>query len=208
MVSWLDGLISGVFGALSQGNPVALLSLLFVTILTEAGVPFPFVIDSVLFISGFRTGTITQQFGLTILVIFAGRQIGASIVYWLARLLGITLIAWIERRFPNMNRRLQNVISKLHSQSIIGIALTRLTGLLTLVSVASGLIRVPYFHLVAGVALSALIFDGALVLSGIIAGSRLQQYGYIPTTPVIVGVFVVIIAVVVAVHIIVRRRSP
>lgn len=207
MDSWLDELISGALGALNQGNPVALLSLLGVTILTESGVPFPYIIDSVLFISGFHAKTVTLQLGLNVLVIFIGRQIGASIIYWLARLLGITLITWIENRFPRLNRRLHDVISKLHSKSIIGIAVTRLTGLLTLVSVASGLIKVRYVHLIAGVALSSLMFDGALVLFGVIAGDRLQQFGFVPTTPVIIGLCVLIIAIVIGVHIIVQRWS-
>jgi membrane protein DedA with SNARE-associated domain len=207
MNSWLDELISGALGALDQGNPVALLSLLCVTILTESGVPFPYIIDSVLFISGFHSGKITLQLGINVLVIFVGRQIGATIIYWLTRLLGITLTTWIERRFPKMSSRLQDVIARLHSKSIVGIAVTRLTGLLTLVSVASGLIKVRYVHLIAGVALSALMFDGALVFCGIIAGNRLQQFGFVPTTPVIIGLCIFMIAIVIAINLIVTRRA-
>jgi membrane protein DedA with SNARE-associated domain len=182
MIEWLDELISGAFGALGQGNPLSLLILFLITVLTEAGVPFPFVMDSVLFVSGFKTGMLTLQLAFTMLIVFAGRQVGASIIYWLFRFPGIAITTWLEKRFSSFHSKLQNVIEKLHSKAVMGIALTRLTGLLTLVSTASGLLRVRYLHFIAGVALSSLIFDGALVVTGIIAGSKLQQYEYTPTT--------------------------
>ena len=78
MIVWLDELISGAFDALGQGNPLSLLSLFLVTVLTEAGVPFPFVMDSVLFVSGFKTGTLTLQLALTMLAVFVGRQVGVT----------------------------------------------------------------------------------------------------------------------------------
>ena len=208
MIEWLYELIAGAFGALGQGNPLSLLILFLVTVLTEAGIPFPFILDSVLFVSGFETGTLTLQLAFTALVVFAGRQVGASIIYWLFRFPGAAITTWIEKRFPSFHRKLQNVTEKLHSKAVTGVALTRLTGLLTLVSTASGLLRVKYLHFIAGVALSSLIFDGALVVTGIIAGSKLQQYGYTPTTlEVILGCMLMIAGIIVIQLVITRLKT-
>ena len=205
MIEWFNELISGAFGALGQGNPLSLLILLLVTVLTEAGVPFPFVMDSALFVSGFETGTLTLQLALTMLVVFTGRQMGASIIYWLFRLPGTAITTWIEKRFPSFHSKLQNVTEKLHNRAVTGIALTRLTGLLTLVSGASGLLRVRYIRFIAGVALSSIIFDGALVVTGIIAGTRLQQYGYTPTTlEVVLGCMLMVVGIM-AIQLVITR---
>ena len=208
MIEWLNELVSGAFGALGQGNPLSLLILFLITILTEAGVPFPFVMDSVLFVSGFKTGTLTLQLALTMLVVFAGRQVGASIIYWLFRFPGTAITTWFEKRFPSFHSKLQNVTEKLHSRAVTGIALTRLTGLLTLVSGASGLLRVRYIRFIAGVALSSLIFDGALVVTGILAGSKLQQYGYTPTTlQVILGCMLMVVCIMLIQLVITRLKN-
>ena len=208
MIVWLDELISGAFNALGQGNPLSLLSLFLVTVLTEAGVPFPFVMDSVLFVSGFKTGTLTLQLALTMLAVFVGRQVGASTIYWLFRFPGTAIITWLEKRFPSFHSKLQNVTEKLHNRAVTGIALTRLTGLLTLVSGASGLLRVRYIRFIAGVALSSLIFDGALVAIGIITGTRLQQYGYTPTTlEVILGCMLMVVGIMAIQFVITRLKN-
>jgi membrane protein DedA with SNARE-associated domain len=208
MIESLDELISGAFGALGQGNPLSLLILFLITVLTETGVPFPFVMGGVLFISGFETGTLTLQLTLIVLVVFAGRQAGASIIYWLFRFPGTSITTWLEKRFSSFHSKLQNVTDKLHNRAVTGIDLTRLTGLLTLVSTASGLLRVRYLHFIAGVALSSLILDGALVATGIIAGSKLQQYGYTPTTlEVILGCMLMATGIMVIQLVIIRLKT-
>ena len=205
MMIWLNELISGAFDALGQGNPLSLLSLFLITILTEAGVPFPFVMDSALFVSGFQTGTLTIQLALTILVVFAGRQIGASIIYWLFRFPGTAITTRLEKRFPSFHSKLQNVTEKLHSRAVTGIAFTRLTGLLTLVSGASGLLKVRYIRFIAGVTLSSLIFDGTLVITGIIAGTRLQKYGFTPTTLEVILGCMVLVGGIMAIQLVIAR---
>lgn len=207
MIIWLDGIISGIFEAISLGSPVARFSLLLITVLTEVGVPFPFVIDSVLFVSGFKAGTLTLQLAFTMLVIFAGRQIGASIIYWLFRMPGTTFTRWTEKRFPLFHNKVQNIRGKLCKTSVIGVSITRLTGLLTLVSVTSGLLKLRYRNFVAGVALSSILFDGTLVAIGIFAGSKLQQYGYVPSTSVVILGCVLLITVVAAIQVFITRRK-
>jgi membrane protein DedA with SNARE-associated domain len=207
MITWLDGLISGTFGAISLGNPVAHFSLLLITILTEAGVPFPFIIDSVLFVSGFQSGTLTLQLAFTMLTIFIGRQIGASIIYWLFRTPGTAFTRWIEKRFSLFHNKVQNIRGKLLKTSIIGVSMTRLTGLLTLVSATSGLLRLRYRNFVAGVALSSILFDGALVALGILAGSKLKQYGYVPPISVVILGCMLLVAAVAVIQFFVARRK-
>ena len=207
MIVWLDSLISGTFEAINAGDPVAHLSLFLITVLTEAGVPFPFITDSVLFVSGFQAGTLTLQLVLTLLVIFAGRQIGASIIYWMVRMPGTAVIRWLEKRFSSVHDRFRSIREKLSSRSVISVSITRLTGLLTLVSATSGLLRLRYRNFMTGVALSSLLFDGALVAFGILAGSKLQQSGYVPSTLTVVAGCICLIAVIAVIQFLITRRK-
>ncbi len=64
MPDWFEGLVRVATEAVSQGTPIVMIALLLVAALTEVGIPFPFVLDSVLFFIGYQTG------GLPIHVLF------------------------------------------------------------------------------------------------------------------------------------------
>ena len=205
---WLDVLISQAMDVLNQGNAIGLITFFLVVTLTEVGVPFPYVLDSVIFLTSYQNGPLSVQVLRILLVVFLGRQAGAAIVYWLTRLCGDRLINWLEKSFTSLRSNLDRFIVKLSSQAYLAVAATRLTGLLTLVSVASGALRLRYRPFFLGVALSALIFDGSLIVLGFITRQGFQYLGFTPSLwAVIAGFMVVIILVWVVRHFFFQRDS-
>ena len=163
MIAWLEEIAGLALAAVNEGNIAALCSLFLITGLTEIGIPFPYIVDTVLFVSSYQARTLTPQLGVVVLVVFLGRHFGSSVIYWFTRILGNALISWMSRRFPRFHRRYDRVTYRIHRRAVLGIAITRLMQLLTLASVASGAIKVRYHHFLLGVTMSAIIFDGALI---------------------------------------------
>jgi membrane protein DedA with SNARE-associated domain len=177
---YLNNLILQGMATLAGGNITALAALFLIVILTEVGIPFPFIMDSAIFLSAYQSGPISIDVLRIVLVVFAGREVGASAVYLLGRLLGGRIMDWASRRFTSVSNGLTVVKSRLSSKAFLAVAMSRLTSLLTLVSIASGTIRISYRSFCPGVALSALIFDGSLVLLGFITERWLH---YLNVTP-------------------------
>lgn len=194
--AWLNNLIAQAMAVLGGGNITALAALFLVVILTEAGVPFPFVLDSAIFLSTYQHGPFSIQVLRIVLVVFIGRQAGASAIYWLARHLGVRLTDWAARRFASVRNGLTGLKSRLKSQAFLTVAMSRLTSLLTLSSIASGTICLPFRSFCLGVALSAVIFDGSLVLLGFIT-QRWFHYLHFAPSPwlIIIGLVALIILV-------------
>jgi membrane protein DedA with SNARE-associated domain len=188
-MEWIDAIINQAMAAIGQGDLAAMVSLFFIVALTEMGVPFPFILDAALVFSSYQTGIISAQVGEVFLIVFLGRQFGAAIIYWLTRLLGSAFIHWMERRFPSIPSKLATVESKLGKQAIWAIAIARLSSLLTVASIAAGVLRLRYYKLAMGVALSSLIFDGALIILGSGAGAFLP---HLSPSAVVIGIIVVL----------------
>jgi membrane protein DedA with SNARE-associated domain len=173
MLPWIDQLISTAMTAITQGSPVAIVTLFFVVALTECGIPFPFVLDSVLFFTSYQSGADIGHILFVILIVFLGRQFGASIIYWLTRLVGNAVIYWFGKRYKHLQENWAQLTMRLSSHAPMGIAMVRITGLMTVASMVSGAMKIRYLQFFFGVALSALIFDGALIVLGLIT-----KYGF------------------------------
>lgn len=187
-MEWIDSIINQAMTAIGQGSFAATVSLFFIVAFTEMGIPFPFILDATLVITSFQSGIISSQVGLVFLVVFFGRQFGATIIYWLTRLLGTAFIHWMEKRFSSIPGKLATVEAKFGNQAIWAVAIARLSSLLTVASIASGVIRLRYYKLVVGVALSSLIFDGALIIIGSGAGAFLPH-----SSPTIVVICIIVL---------------
>ena len=194
----LNELISQTINLIGQGHPVALATLFGIVVLTEMGVPFPYIFDSALLLTGYQH-SFSLQLLYTFMVIFVGRQCGSTIVYWVSHLLGKNLLAWLCRRFPHAEDRIQRIIVQLHNKAPIAVALPRLIGLHFPTSIASGIIYLPYRSFVMGVALSALIFDGAISLLGVATGAGFRILGFTPHLGAVIGVFIVVMLLVILV---------
>lgn len=156
--------------ALGQGNVAALGALFTVLALGEFGVPFPYVLQGVLFFIGCQISQGAAQVIPILLMLALGRQFGSVIVYWLARLAGVPVLGWYGRHFRLLQGRLDRLKEKLSRQTPLAVAAGRLTpGLLMPTSILCGAMRLRYLHFALGVLLSAVVWDWTFISFGIIS---------------------------------------
>jgi membrane protein DedA with SNARE-associated domain len=192
MLEVVDQLINTAMSAITSGSPVAIITLFLVVALTECGVPFPFILDGVLYFTSYEAAASPLHILFVMCIVFLGREFGASIIYWLTRLLGNAMIYWFGKRYKQLKYNWASMTSRLSTQAPMPIAVVRITGLMTLVSVISGAMRIRYLSFVIGVALSALFFDGSLIILGLVTKYGFQYIGFKPSFwQVAVGLIVV-----------------
>lgn len=207
MLEWVDQLISIAMTAITQGSPVAIITLFFVVALTECGIPFPFVLDSVLFFTSYQSGVHIVHILFVMFIVFLGRQFGAAVVYWLTRLLGNAAIYWFGKRYKHLKENWAQLTLKLSTQAPMAIALVRITGMMTLASVVAGAMRIKYSRFFFGVALSALIFDGALIILGLITKYGFAVINFTPSVWHVALGLVVIMCLIMVISRLVSRRT-
>ncbi|MFH0914329.1 MAG: hypothetical protein V1849_03460 [Chloroflexota bacterium] len=181
-MEWFSQLASRALESVSTGSPGALAALFLVAAFTEVGVPFPFVMDTILFFTSYRAEQVSLWIVFLLMtVLLLGRVVGASVIYWLTRLLGYAFIRWLGKRFPAVPVRLGQLGTRLSHRTPVTVAIARLTpGLLTAASVAAGAIGLGYFHFVLGIALSSVIADGILLLLGLVTALGFMRLGFAP----------------------------
>jgi len=208
MFEIIDELIKTAMTSITSGSPVAIITLFLVVALTECGVPFPFILDGVLFFTSYDAAASPLHIVFVMFIVFLGREFGSSVIYWIVRLLGNAAIYWFGKRYKRLKYNWAQMTKKLSTQAPMPIAVVRITGLMTLASVISGAMRIKYTSFVAGVALSALIFDGSLIILGLITKYGFQVIGFKPSfIHVAVGLIVVMSIVMIVMTIRSRRRS-
>jgi membrane protein DedA with SNARE-associated domain len=170
MIESFFALLSNLEATFNPNNPNGLLILFFLAVVTDIGVPVPFVLDSVLLLTAYQTGPFSGPVLLIVLMLFFGRQAGSAILYLLSRLLGKVFVNWVKCHFPSMGARLDSFRDRLWRWTPLAIATGRLTpGLLQITSVVAGTIRIRYYHFAMGIAFASLIYDGLLILLSFIA---------------------------------------
>jgi membrane protein DedA with SNARE-associated domain len=208
MLEFIDQLINGAMSAITSGSPLAIITLFLVVALTECGIPFPFILDSVLLFTGYETEASIWHILFVICIVFLGREFGASAIYWITRLLGNAVIYWFGKRYKRLQYNWVSLTSKLSSQAPMRIATVRITGLMTLASVIAGAMRIRYAAFVSGVALSALIFDGSLIILGLVLKFGFLAIGFKPAVwHVAAGLIVVMSIVMIVFSIRSRKRA-
>jgi membrane protein DedA with SNARE-associated domain len=196
-MDFLSGLVSSITGSLSESNPGALATLFIVSALTEVGVPFPFLLDTVLIYAGYQFGILSPQVGAIILALLFGREVGAGALYWVSRLFGDPFIRWVGKKFPRLTGGLDRVMARLNHRVPVAVAIARLTpGILSLVSIASGTCRLSYWHFVLGVVLASAFADGILILSGVLTRHGFDYFGINPPPWLVIAAFLTIILLV------------
>ena len=167
--------LSQTVNTVNQGNIIALAALFLVLALGEFGIPFPFVLQGVLFFIGYQISQGSVQFIPLVVILLLGRQFGSAFVYWMARFSGNSFVGWFEKRFRLVRNELDKLKSRLHSRAPLAIAVGRLTpGLLVPTSLASGAIALRYEYFALGVVLSTVIWDGTFIVSGFLIGNGVQ----------------------------------
>ena len=208
-MAWFNELVAIAMDAVSQSSLGAVVALFFVAALTEVGVPFPFVIDGVLFVTSYQNGLVSDQLLRVILALVLGREVGAAIIYLLSRFLGNAFINWLGKRFPKLCDRMIWLNTWLGSRAPLAVAIARLTpGLLTPSSVAAGCIGIRYYYFALGVILASIIADGALIVFGFVTMHGLRFLGLAPSAWQVVGVLVAAVVLILVVRWFWWRRHP
>ena len=183
--------------AAGQSTPQALAALFSIAFLTEFGIPFPLVLDTVLFLVGFQAANLGFQPAAIVLVLLLGRVSGSALLYWVSHAAGGRVLSSLEYRFPRLGGRIESLqkkkgmpvfLSVMLSQlmtrdtsagplTLVGmrasstVALARITpGLLTLTTVASGMTGLSYKYFALGIATTSVLVDGAEITLGVIMG--------------------------------------
>lgn len=194
--------------AITQGSPLAIITLFLVVALTECGVPFPFVLDSVLFFTSYQSGVQIGHILFVMLIVFLGREFGAAIIYWLTRLVGNAVIFWFSKRYKHLKENWAQLTVKLSSQAPMAIATIRITGLMTVASMVSGAMKISYAQFFLGVFLSALIFDGSLIILGLITKYGFAFINFTPSVwHVAAGLIVIMVLIMIISRLISRRNE-
>jgi membrane protein DedA with SNARE-associated domain len=197
MISWFNDLLAALLVIVSQGDMRALVVLLLMSALTEMGIPFPFVVDSVLVVAGYQNGLWSLPVGKIVLFLILGRLIGAAVIYWLSRYLGVRFINWVVKRFPKLLTGMTWLNTKLSRRAPLAIAIARLTpGILTSSSIAAGCIRMSFPQFMLGIILASIIADASLLLLGFSTGYGLKWFGFTPAPWMLVVIAVAVIALI------------
>jgi membrane protein DedA with SNARE-associated domain len=224
-MEWLAQFTAHAVHIVSVGDAVDLSAGFAVAFLTELGIPFPLVLDTILFLLGYQIQEVWVRAIAVVLGLLLAREAGAAVLFWLAHSLGHPLLEWVGRRFPAVPRRLNAVsgslgiraplavaISRLSAQAPLAvsgfalrapltIALSRLTpGLLTVTSLASGTLRFKYRYFVAGIAIASIFADSTVIALGVITGYGLRQLSVSPPPWLLVIGIVINLIVVLAVQ--------
>jgi membrane protein DedA with SNARE-associated domain len=216
MAEFLSQFTAHAFHIISAGDVQDLSAVFLVACLTEFGIPFPFMIDTVLFLLGYQISAVWLKAMIVIFILFIAREAGANIVYWIFRSLGHPVIKWLIIKFPGVSLKFRKISGKLKIQSTLALILSRLSaeaplavsglalrapvtvalsrltpGLLSLTSVASGTLRLRYFYFVTGTGIASLFSDCTVLIFGVFTGYVLHQV--ISTPPawlLIIGIII------------------
>jgi len=207
MIEWINGALSTLAASISVDNPTGLAAIFFITVSCDIGIPFPFVLDTILFFTTYKMGALSWPVLLVLMMLLGGSLLGTSIIYWVSRLLGTRFIDWVGRRSKFLRRNLEQFQNKLGRWTIPVIVAARLTpGLMQVSSVAAGTIRIPYYQVVLASVFSFIIYDGTLIILGTLARLGLKDVGPEYSAWIVIGFVVIMAAIFVTVHLI-RRRS-
>jgi membrane protein DedA with SNARE-associated domain len=160
--------------AFNTTNPPGLIILFALAVITDIGVPVPFLLDTVLMLTAYKVLISGHPHWtpviMIVIMLFLGRQVGSGILYLMSRYLGNAFLNWIKKKFPSIGNRLDSLKTRLKHWAPLVVVTGRLTpGLLQITSVASGTIRMRYDYFALGIALASLIYDGILILLAFVA---------------------------------------
>jgi membrane protein DedA with SNARE-associated domain len=231
MVEWVSQFTAHAQHIISAGNLQDLTAIFLIAYLTEFGIPFPLMVDSVLFLLGYQIELVWLKAIIVILILLVAREAGAAVVYWFFHFVGNPVVKWLKRRFPGLSgfwlkltdkfgvrNTLTLIVSRLGSgapmaasglgfRAPVTIALSRLTpGLLSLTSIASGTLRFRYRYFASGIGISSLFSDCTVIILGIITGYGLRELVSSPPPWLLVTGIIVNLGVVLTVQYFIWRR--
>jgi membrane protein DedA with SNARE-associated domain len=183
--------------AFNTTNPPGLIILFSLAIITDIGIPVPFVLDTILMLTAYKVMISGEPHWtpvvMIILMLFLGRQVGSGILYLLSRYLGSSFLGMLKKRFPSLENQLDTFKARLKHWATLMVVTGRLTpGLLQITSVASGAIRMRYQYFALGIALASIVYDGLLILLGFFAAHNPWAENRSFTTLLIIAMVVIV----------------
>jgi membrane protein DedA with SNARE-associated domain len=209
MIAWINGSLSTLAASISVDNPAGLAAIFFITVSCDIGIPFPFVLDTIVFFTTYKTGALSWPVLLVLMMLLGGSLLGTSILYWMSRLLGTRFVDWIGKRSKFLRRNLEQFQNRLGRWTIPVIVAARLTpGLMQVSSVAAGTMRIPYYQVVLASVFSFVVYDGTLITLGTLARLGFSDLGPEYSAWIVIGFVAVMIVIFLAIHLIRRRVRP
>ena len=206
MINHLNSALGYLASGISLRHPVTLLVLFALGAVSEFGFPLFFSLEIILFFTSYAVGPLSAPILWIVLMLLAGRELGANLLYLLSRGLGGRLLDWLQRRSPRVKKGVENFKVRLNKNLPISVALLRLTpGLLQVPSITAGGTRLRQLEFAAGVAISSLAYDFILVFLGFGARLILPHIGSQPKTFLFAGLMCMV-ALVWLVLFLLRRR--
>jgi membrane protein DedA with SNARE-associated domain len=207
MIEWINEALSTLATSINLNNPGGLAAIFFITMSCDIGIPFPFVLDTILFFTTYEKGALSLPVLLIILMIWGGRLLGTGILYWVSRLLGPRFVDWVGKRSKFLRRNFEQFQNGLGRCTVPVIIAARLTpGLMQVSSVAAGTMCVRYYKVVLAIVLSSIVYDGTLIILGTLARLGLKDVGPEYSAWIVIGFVAIMTVIFVAVHL-VRRRA-
>ncbi len=208
MIAWINAALATLASSINVDNPAGLAAIFFIAASCDIGIPFPFVLDTIVFFTTYEVGPLSWPVLLVIVMLFGGSLLGTSILYWISRLLNTRFADWVGRRSKFLQRNFEQFQNRLDKWKIPVIVAARLTpGLMQVSSVAAGTMRVPYYQLVLASVFSFIVYDGTLIVLGTLARLGLRDVGPEYSAWIVIGFVGIMTAIFVAVHLIRRRLS-
>ena len=214
MIDWLNAALATLAASISVDNPAGLAAIFLIATSCDIGIPFPFVLDTIVFFTVYKLGALSWPVLLVLVMLLGGSTLGTSILYWVSRQLGPRFVDWVGRRSRFLRRNFEQFQNRLGKWRIPVIVAARLTpGLMQISSVAAGTTRIPYYQMVLSIVFSFIVYDGTLVALGTIARFGLTDVGPQYSAWIVIGFVGIMTAIFAAVHLIRRktrlgRRSP
>jgi membrane protein DedA with SNARE-associated domain len=206
MIDWINAALATLAASISVDNPAGLAAIFFITVSCDIGVPFPFVLDTILFFTTYEIGALSWPVLLIILMLWGGRLLGTGIIYWVSRLLGTRFVDWVGKRSKFLRRNSEQFQNRLGRWPVLVITGARLTlGLMQVSSVAAGTMRVRYYKLVLAIVFSSIVYDGTLIILGTLARLGFKDMGPEYSFWIVLGLVAIMAVVFVAIHLIRRR---
>jgi membrane protein DedA with SNARE-associated domain len=207
MIDWINAALPTLAASISVDNPGGLAAIFFIALSCDIGIPFPFVLDTIVFFTTYEVGAVSWPVLLALVMLLGGSLLGTSILYWVSRLLGPRFVGWVGRRSKFLQRNLERFQNRLGRWRIPVIIAARLTpGLMQVSSVAAGTTRIPYYQMVLSILSSFIVYDGTLIALGTIARLGLKDVGPEYSFWIVIGFVGIMTLVFVAIHLI-RRRA-
>jgi membrane protein DedA with SNARE-associated domain len=206
MIDWINGALATLAASITVDNPAGLAAIFFITVSCDIGIPFPFVLDTIVFFTTYEMGALSWPVLLVLMMLLGGSLLGTSIVYWVSRLLGTGFVDWVGRHSRFLRRNLERFQNRLTRWTIPVIVAARLTpGLMQVSTVAAGTMHIPYYQVVLASVFSFVVYDGTLVMLGTLARLGFKDVGPEYSAWIVIGFVGIMTAIFVAVHLIRRR---